>query len=60
MVKLMNKNIIVKPVLSGHLKIDITKVLLGNGSLMKVECIAECSPRSILQYIQPALSDNWY
>ena len=32
----------VKPVLSGHLKIDKTKVLIGNGSLMKVKCIAEC------------------
>ena len=26
---------------------------------MKVERIAECSPRSILQYFWPALSDNW-
>ena len=40
----------VKHVLSGHLKIDKTKVLIGNGSLMKVKCIAECSPWSILQY----------
>ena len=40
----------VKPVLRGRLKIDITKVLMGNGSLMKVECIAECSKGSILQY----------
>ena len=31
----------VKPVLSGHLKIDKTKVLMENGSLMKVESIAE-------------------
>ena len=30
----------VKPVLSGHSKIDKTKVLKTNGSLMKVECIA--------------------
>ena len=30
----------VKPVLSGHLKIDKTKVLMENGSLMKVESIA--------------------
>ena len=36
----------VKPVLSGHSKIDKTKVLLTNGSLMKVESITEC----ILQY----------
>ena len=31
----------VKPVLSSHLKVDITKVLMENGSLMKVESIAE-------------------
>ena len=34
----------VKPVLSGHLKIDKTPVLMENGSLMKVKSIAECSP----------------
>ena len=34
----------VKPVLSSHSKIDKTKILMTNGSLMKVECIAECSP----------------
>ena len=33
----------VKPVLSGHSKIDKTKVLKTMGSLMKVESIAECS-----------------
>ena len=33
----------VKPVLSGHFKIDKTKVLMKNGSLMDVERIAECS-----------------
>ena len=33
----------VKPVLSGHSKIDKTKGLTTNGSLMKVESIAECS-----------------
>ena len=48
----------VKPVLSGHSKIDKTKNLMTNGSLMKVESIAECSPWSILQYFWPALSDN--
>ena len=32
----------VKPVLSGHLKEDKIKVLMENGSLMKVESIAEC------------------
>ena len=40
----------VKPVLSDHLKIDKTKVLMKNGSLTKVESIAECSKGSILQY----------
>ena len=30
-------------VLSGHSKIDKTKVLKANGSLMKVKSIAECS-----------------
>ena len=33
----------VKPVLSGHSIIDITKALKTNDSLMKVEIIAECS-----------------
>ena len=40
----------VKPVLSGHSKMDKTKVLMTNGSLMKVKSIAECSPWSIQQY----------
>ena len=40
----------VKPVLSGHLKIDKTKELMENGSLMKDKSIAECSPWSIMQY----------
>ena len=34
----------VKPVLSSHLKIDKTKVLMTNSSLMTAESIAECSP----------------
>ena len=33
----------VKPVLSGHSELDKTNVLKTNGSLMKVESIAECS-----------------
>ena len=33
----------VKPVLSSHSKIDKTQILMTNGSLMKVESIAECS-----------------
>ena len=48
----------VKPVLSGHSKIDKTKILKTNGSLMKVESIAECSPWSVQQYFWPALSNN--
>ena len=32
------------------LKIDETKILMTNGSLMQVKSIAECSPWSILQY----------
>ena len=40
----------VKPVLSGHSKIDKTKILMTNSSLMMVKSIAECSPQSILQY----------
>ena len=40
----------VKPILSSHSKIDKTKILLTNGSLMKAHSIAECSPWSILQY----------
>ena len=52
---LKNKNIIFKirrpkvtdyAALSGHSKIDKTKVLKTNGSLMKVESIAECSKRA--------------
>ena len=39
-----------KPVLSGHSKNDKSKTLMTNGSLMKDESIAECSPWSILQY----------
>ena len=34
--------ITVKPVLSGNSKIDKTNVLKTNGSLIKVESIAEC------------------
>ena len=33
----------VKPVLSGHPKIDKTNILKANCMLMKVESIAECS-----------------
>ena len=34
----------VKPVYNSHSKIDKTKILMTNGSFMKVESIAECSP----------------
>ena len=34
----------VKPVQNGQSKIDKTKILMTNGSLIKVESIAECSP----------------
>ena len=37
----------VKPVLSGHWKVDKSKVLMTNGSLMKVENIAEHSKSSL-------------
>ena len=47
-----------KTCLKRPLKKDKTKVLMENGSLMKVKSIAECSPWSILQYFWPALSDN--
>ena len=40
----------VKPVLSGHSKIDKSNKLMTNGSLIK--------PWSIQQYFLPALSDN--
>ena len=49
----------VKPVLSKYSKIDKTEILMTNGNSMKVKSIAECSPWSILQYLWPALSDNW-
>ena len=39
-----------KTCLKQPLKKDKTKILIINGSLMKVESIAECSPWSILQY----------
>ena len=32
---------------------------MTNGSLMKVESIAECSPWRILQYFWPTLTDYW-
>ena len=56
MIKSVNKNLFgvfnmvgqgtVTPVQNGHSKIDKTKFLKTNGSLMTIESIAEC----ILQY----------
>ena len=45
-----NNNLNTVKLLSGHSKIDKTKVLKPCGSLMQVESIAECSPWSVLQY----------
>ena len=42
--KLAHQKCTVKPVLSSRLKVDKTKVLIQNGSLMKVGSIAECCP----------------
>ena len=50
LVAIINYKIQVKPVLRGHSKIDKTKILMANGTLTKVESIAECSPWSILRY----------
>ena len=44
------KTLYSKACLSGHSEIDKTKILMENGSLMKVKSIAECSHWSILQY----------
>ena len=46
-----------KTCVNGHSKIDKTKILMTNGSLMKVVSIADSW--SILQYFRPALSDTW-
>ena len=40
-------------------KIDKTKILMTNVSIMQVKSIAECFQGSILQYFWPALSDDW-
>ena len=47
-----------KPVYDSHSKLDKTKILMTNGSLLKVKSIAECFPWSILQYFWPVLSDH--
>ena len=48
LVAAVSETLTVKPDLGEHSKIDKTKILTTNGSLMKVEIIAECW--SILQY----------
>ena len=48
----------VKPVLSGHIKIDKTKVIKTDGSLMQIESIAECSNRAFCNTFDLHLSDN--
>ena len=40
---------------NGHSKIDKTKILMTNDSLMKVKSIAKCSPWRFLQYFLLAL-----
>ena len=42
----LTSNVTVKPVFSGHSKIDKIQSLMTNVSLMKVKSIAECSPWS--------------
>ena len=39
-----------EPVLGGHSKVDKTRILMANDSLMKVESIAECLLEHSLQY----------
>ena len=50
---ILQKNIYMysKTCVKQPLKKDKTKVLMTNGSLMKVKSIAECSHWSILQYV---------
>ena len=46
----------IKPVLNGHSQKDQKMFFKTDYRLMKVESIAECSKRSILQYFRPSLS----
>ena len=50
----------VKPVLNGHFKIDKSEVFMENGSLMKMENIAECSPLEHSAIFLTTLSDKQY
>ena len=43
-----------KTCVNSHTKKDKANILMTNGSLMQVKCIAECSKGSILQYFWPA------
>ena len=52
----LNKNITVKPVLSGHQKRRPKMGFKTDYRLMQVKSIAECSKGSILQYFRPSLS----
>ena len=56
----ISKEDTVKPVFNGHSKIVKIKILMTNGSLMKIKSIAECSPWSTLQYFWPALSNKGF
>ena len=47
----------VKPVLNGHSRKKKTKILMTNGSVMKVKSIAECSP--IKNKHNKDLDDKW-
>ena len=46
-----------KPAISGHSKIDKTKVLKTDVSLKQVESNAECPKGCILQNFRPAVND---
>ena len=49
----------VKPVLNRHSKVDKTKILMTNGSLMQVESVAELSfpsaPHGLFIILQPRI-----
>ena len=50
----------VKPVLNGHSQKDRKLVFKTNYHLMQVKSIAECSKRSIQQYLRPSFSDHLF
>ena len=57
MLTLLNK---VKPALSCHSKIDKTKVLKTNGSLMKVKSIAKVCNTFILHYAIVCIENQFW